>query len=93
VESTFLGLLGFAAIGGFLIVIPYWKICMRTGISPAFSLLCFVPLCGVFVPWFIAFAQWPRLPDAGAPGHLDRPKKGVMYTPGEIEEFKRRGLM
>ena len=65
--------------------VPYWKICDRTGLSKALAVLTIIPVAGLVVPWIIALSNWPKC----ATG----PQKGVTYTPSELEEFKRRGLI
>lgn len=80
----FLFLVGIAAIGA----IPYWRICSRTGLSKGLIAVLFIPFFGWAVfAWIVAFSDWPLDPS------VQRPRKGMVYTPGEIEEFKRRGMM
>jgi hypothetical protein len=64
--------------------IPYWKICERTGLSKGIVVFIFIPFVSLLVPWIVGFSEWPKL----ATG----PQKGVVYTPSELEDFKRRGL-
>lgn len=77
--------LGFAALW----LIPYLKICSRTGMSKWTVLIVFIPIVGWFAPWIIAFSDWPMLRSASQ----DRPQKGILYSDSEKEDFKRRGLM
>jgi O-antigen ligase len=41
--------------------IPLWRIVKRTGLPPALSLLCFVPVANVIFVWVFAFIEWPAL--------------------------------
>ncbi len=52
------------AILGFLIVLvlimpPYWKLWSRTGHSGLWSLLMFVPIANLVMPFWLAFKKWP----------------------------------
>ena len=67
---------------------PYWRICRRAGISRVLLALLLVPGGWILFVWIVAFSQWPTPGTA-----LKEPKRGIVYTPGEIEEFKRRGVM
>ncbi len=42
------------------IMIPSWRILRRTGLSPWWSLLAFVPVGFVVVLWLIAYRRWPK---------------------------------
>lgn len=44
--------------------IPLWRIVKRTGMPPALSLLCFIPLVNIGFLWVFAFAEWPALKTA-----------------------------
>ena len=45
-----------------LLAIPGWKIFKQTGMSPAWSLLVFVPGLGILIVYvMLAFARWPAL--------------------------------
>ena len=50
-----------SAIGAFLTVIPFWKICSKAGFPGALSLLMLVPIANIVLPFYVAFAQWPAL--------------------------------
>jgi hypothetical protein len=54
---------------GFVLVYPLWRIFSRTGLTPALSLLIFVPFAGVFIVLAVlAFDRWPATEGAaGAP--------------------------
>jgi hypothetical protein len=65
------GVLGWFAISLLITVfwlIPYWRICSRTGLSKWMLLALLVPFLGWLIPWFIAFAKWPKL---DLPYHTD----------------------
>jgi hypothetical protein len=49
-------------------LIPYWRICSRTGLSKWMLLALLIPILGWFIPWFIAFSKWPKL---NPPRHTD----------------------
>jgi hypothetical protein len=42
-------------IAGALVVIPFWKILPRYGISKYFALLCVIPAIALVLLWIIAF--------------------------------------
>ena len=46
-------------IGTILVIIPFWRICERAGLSPWLSLLLFIPLVNVIFVYYVAFAEWP----------------------------------
>jgi hypothetical protein len=60
---------GFYGMGGFygfwwptaaiLLIIPFWRLCLRIGHSPWLSLLLLIPLVNLIFVYFIAFSQWP----------------------------------
>ncbi|MFQ5938988.1 MAG: hypothetical protein ACE5KL_02825 [Alphaproteobacteria bacterium] len=54
---------------GFVLVYPLWRIFSRTGLTPALSLLIFVPFVGgLIVLAVLAFTSWPATEGAaGAP--------------------------
>ncbi len=42
-------------------VVPASLILKRTGHSPWWSVLYFIPLVGLIGMWFLAFARWPAM--------------------------------
>jgi len=44
---------------GFVVLVPFWQIFKKAGFSPWLSLLTMVPLAGLFVIYYVAFARWP----------------------------------
>lgn len=50
-----------AVFGGVLTVVPYWFIFRKAGFHPALSLLMMVPVAGLIMRFFLAFADWPSL--------------------------------
>jgi hypothetical protein len=42
-------------------VIPFWKICTRTGFPGPLALLMILPIVNIIFPFYIAFAAWPAL--------------------------------
>ena len=54
----------FVSVGvSILTVLPFWKICSRAGFPGALSLLMLVPVANIVLPFYIAFAKWPALPE------------------------------
>jgi O-antigen ligase len=49
-----------------LLGVPFWRIVKRTGLPPALSLLCFVPVVNVIFVWVFAFMEWPALKQPSA---------------------------
>lgn len=45
---------------GVVVLIPLWLIFKKAGFSPWLSLLTVVPLVGLFVLYYVAFARWPE---------------------------------
>jgi hypothetical protein len=45
-------------------IFPLWRIIARTGHNPALSLFGIVPLFGLILLWWLAFAEWPNHPTA-----------------------------
>jgi Kef-type K+ transport system membrane component KefB len=43
-------------------IVPLWRILARTGHSPALSLVAIVPIFGLILLWWLAFAEWPNHP-------------------------------
>lgn len=53
----------FAAI----VVVPFWRICLRVGYPPWLSLLVVVPLVNLGFLYYLAFAEWPSQKGGVAP--------------------------
>ncbi len=69
----FPGFWAFGWIAAAVAIIPFWKICMRVGLSPWLSLLLLIPMVGWIFIYYLAFADWPVAharpgSDARAPG-------------------------
>jgi hypothetical protein len=56
-QSTHLLLI---AIICFVVLIPFWQIFKKAGFSPWLSLLTMIPLAGLIVLYYVAFARWPE---------------------------------
>ena len=41
-----------------IFVVPFWQILKRAGFPPALSLLVWIPLIGLVVLYYVAFADW-----------------------------------
>ena len=48
-----------ALIVGAIVVLPFWRICVRAGFAGALSLLVLVPLANIIFIYFLAFSDWP----------------------------------
>jgi len=49
-------------IVAFLVIVPCWKIFSRAGLTPALSLLIFIPGLGWWIAGAIlAFSRWPSV--------------------------------
>ena len=46
---------------GLIVVLPYWIICKKAGLSPWLSLIMFIPLGAFILPFILAFKPWPSL--------------------------------
>lgn len=91
-QSSWLGFLPVLVVIAVLVVvvIPYGRIFKRTGYSPWLSLLTIIPLVNVAVIWWFSLAQWPAFSHRN--GGVDGPKRGVIYTESEREQFRQRGF-
>ncbi|WP_461516101.1 hypothetical protein [Porticoccus sp.] len=45
---------------GIVVVVPVWRICLRTGLPGWLSILMLVPFVNLGLLYFIAFATWPK---------------------------------
>ena len=43
----------------FVVVVPVWRICRRTGYPGWLGLLMLIPIVNLVLLYFIAFADWP----------------------------------
>ena len=44
-----------------LMVVAWWKICRKAGLSGWLALLMFVPVVSIALPLIVAFVDWPVL--------------------------------
>lgn len=42
-----------------IVVVPFWRICMKAGYPGALGLLIVVPLVNLVFLYYLAFATWP----------------------------------
>ncbi len=42
-----------------IVVVPFWRICVKAGYSGWLSLLVLVPLANLIFLYFLAFSSWP----------------------------------
>lgn len=62
----------FVPVLAFLLVLPFWFVCKKAGVSPWLSCLVLVPL-GVFVlPFILALIDWPSLSQSSGQSRLHR---------------------
>ena len=47
------------SIIGIIFVLPFWKIFTKAGFPGWWSLSMLIPLLGIFVLFYLAFAEWP----------------------------------
>lgn len=82
----FWGFPGFWAFGWItaaIAIIPFWKICMRVGLSPWLSLLLLIPIVGWVFVYYLAFADWPGAHSpAGQGGATHAPSQPTAPPPG-----------
>jgi hypothetical protein len=45
-----------------IIVLPFWFICKKAGLSPWLSLLWFIPMGGLILCYVLAFSDWRVVP-------------------------------
>lgn len=50
---------GLWLIGMIIVIIPFWRICDRVGLSPWLSLLLLIPLANIIFVYYVAFTDWP----------------------------------
>ena len=49
------------AILTMIIVLPFWFICKKAGLSPWLSLMAIIPMGALLLPFLLAFMDWPAL--------------------------------
>lgn len=59
-------------IGAVLVAVPAWRLVQRTGLPAPLGLLAVVPLVRVALLWYLAFAKWPAVEQAGEPSNEPR---------------------
>ncbi len=55
------------AVIGAIMILPYWKIFQKAGFPGALALTQIVPLVGLLVLFYVAFAEWPIHRQLGDP--------------------------
>ncbi len=71
----FLGIMPIVIVIGLAIVIlPFWFICKKAGLSPWLSLLNIVPFGNIVLIYVLAFADWRVAP-------VPQPQIGYPYPP------------
>ena len=56
----------FWLIAAALVVVPFWKILPRAGLSPWWSLAAIFPLIALILLWVLALKRWPGDDGKGA---------------------------
>lgn len=84
----FYGLHDVWLIGTIIVIIPFWRICDRAGLSPWLSLLLLIPLANIVFVYYVAFAEWPAqrgsaggMPPGFGPGATPGPSPGAGSGP------------
>lgn len=49
------------AILAVVLMLPFWFICKKAGLSPWLSLITLVPFGAIVLPFVLAFIEWPSL--------------------------------
>jgi hypothetical protein len=49
-----------------IVVLPFWRICIKAGYSGWLSLLVLVPVANVVFVYFLGFSEWPSLRGDGS---------------------------
>jgi Zn-dependent protease with chaperone function len=52
----------FGLISIVIVIIPFWVIFKKAGMSPFLSLLMLIPIAGVVMLYVLAFSQWKVVP-------------------------------
>jgi len=65
VAAPILGLLALAGLT--IVIVPFWFICKKAGLSPWLSLLNLMPLGTLILLYVLAFAEWRVVPVPVAP--------------------------
>lgn len=65
IVMTFLAILPVIILVGYIIiVVPFWFICKKAGLSPWLSLINVIPLGNLVLIYLLAFADWKVVPIA-----------------------------
>ena len=51
------------SFNGLLFVLPFWRIFSKAGFPGTLSLLMLLPIVNVIMLFYLAFAEWPSLPN------------------------------
>jgi hypothetical protein len=62
VPAIMAGMFLFGIVAILIVIIPFWFICKKAGMSPWLSLLWIVPLGGPILCYVLAFADWNVVP-------------------------------
>ena len=50
-----------------IVVVPFWRICIKAGYSGWLSLLILIPIANLVLLYFLAFSNWPAQRGNGGP--------------------------
>jgi len=76
-------ILMFWLVGAAIVIIPFWQIFKKAGLSPALSLLMIVPAINLVMIYVLAFSEWRVVPLAqlGYPSPYPQPYPPQAYPP------------
>lgn len=57
-------------VSAVVVVLPFWLICKKAGLSPWLSLIGILPFGPLILPFVLAFVDWPSL-RSGRPSKID----------------------
>lgn len=60
----------FLFISAVFIIVPFWQIFRKAGMSGALSILMLFPLVNLIMLYILAFSNWKVIPASQAPGNL-----------------------
>lgn len=61
--ATILPIMGVLVVFALLIIlVPYWFICKKAGLSPWLTFLNIIPFGNLILIYYLAFAQWKVVP-------------------------------
>jgi len=83
--SSLLVIITFALVAAVLPIIAYWKILGKVGYPPPLALVILLPLAGLILVYFLAFAEWPALKKAAPAPAGPAPPAPAPLAPLHVE--------